>query len=490
MADTVAAILGIPLGEATMLLEAAGGNAELAVELGLGGGGGFPMMEEDTNNTTATTSPLTSTTTSPIWPSSTIPEAWKNQRLDAFVSTSSINDDEIQQHLNGPCGVLAVVQAEMWLLALSSSSSSSNREERLTRAIYNILERIVMASSSADSSESAATTSNDKEPPAVVILSASDNTSTQQVTLTSASQSIRTAVQLVEAAAATARVTTPLVEGPHWLCSSELMCLLLRGSIQNGIFGAYDPISKAKLSFYSNSNNNDSPRIGLLSWMEKEQGIPVADDLKLQRSVYILHTGDHFVTMKQQKPPQTNTDLTWQIYDGLAQATTLYRISGNNITQASPAPAEHVESFVKKRVGQPDDLVQSRKTTDQDYTHWSFEVVPAVDDPSVQGPWDTDPQEPVWDYSQLSLPPNQPWRCATCYSTRFATMNFGMNEGSNTTTCPTCDKPAADCLWSRWLTYAELSPRMQRRARGMYAPKLELVLATLYPHATIAQVQS
>lgn len=458
MAQQVADILGCDLAMATSLFEAAGGNLELAIELGFGGGGDVAAAAAPSSGGWQPPYPHYQA----IWPEAEpLKESWQKQRLDAWYDA---NSDGIIQDANGPCGVLAVVQAEMWL-----QDPSKSKEERLATAVSNILQRVLTASN------------------ANMVQMADGKT---MLSLPEAAHTIRTAAELVEAAATTAGVgtkvtrMTPLVEGPHWLCSSDLMTLLLRGRIGNGSFAAFDMATKAKTSFYS----NESP-IGVLSTMECDEKIPVADDLKFDKKVWVLHTGDHFVTMS----PKSSSDssiIAMEIYDGLkpnGPVTMTYHVQGNT-TLAPKAPDHHVETFVKKRPGQSDDIVQAKKTDSPNYQDWSFEVVPAVDDPDVHGPLDDDPKEPVYNFQELSLPSDTNWRCAACYSNRFKTMNFGTNP-AGTTECQVCHLPAPTAMWSLWLPYAELSPRMKARARQMYAPKYEQILATLYPQADIVEAK-
>mmetsp|Transcript_39799 Transcript_39799/g.96042 ORF Transcript_39799/g.96042 Transcript_39799/m.96042 type:complete len:484 (+) Transcript_39799:45-1496(+) len=481
-AEQVNDVLGCGLEQARLLAEAAGGDVGLAVELGMGmlgggddsdfgggAGGGFG----DGNNGSTMNTGSASTGTAGIWPDSTLPDSWKNQRLDDFVDGT----DRIRQPLNGPCGVLAVVQAQLWLLASDGSKASKPINDRLTAATSSILNRI-----SRQSGKSTLKLKGDND-----------------MSIAQAAGEVRTAVKLVEAAVELAdSVTTgqasSLVEGPHWLCSSDLMCLLLRGQVGDGNFGAWNSITQQKQSFYPSDFSPEDCQIGILSIMEKEQGVPVADDLKLGKSIWIAHTGDHFMTMKQ------CSDITLECWNGLppeGPAMKLFTLSGD-LKMADPAPPKQVDSFRKKRPGQPDDIVQAKKTDSKDYKDWMFEVVPAVDDPTVHGPMDDDTNEPVWSFSSptdgsstgTNFPPplaaGAAWRCASCYATRFQTMNFGLND-AGTTQCSACLKSQAESMHSVWLSFNDLSPRMKRRARQMYAPKLELVIATLYPKAEIAE---
>eukprot|EP00977_Amphora_coffeiformis_P009800 scaffold2256_cov166-Amphora_coffeaeformis.AAC.5 len=348
MAQSVADILGCPLDYATSLLEAAGGNADMAIELGLSGG----MMMEDT-------APAPAGATNPyphwdaIWPApAPLPESWQEQRLDDFVT----DDDDLKliQPCNGPCGVLAVLQAELWLQ--QPSAANIDKEARLNAAITAILSRIN----------------------ATTIAFADDTTAPKP---DEAAKQIRTAAALVETAATTAGRTSgnPLPSGPK---------------------------------------------------------------------------------------------------------TTSFQLSGD-LSTAKQAPDAHVETFKKKRVGQPDDIVQAKKTDSDNFKEWTFEVVPAIDDPDVQGEWDDDPNEPVYKFGELPAPTG-PWRCASCYANRFKTMNFGTNK-AGTEACEVCHTPRVQAMWSLWQSYTDLSPRMKRRARNMYASKMECVISTLYPKAEIVE---
>jgi hypothetical protein len=465
-AEQVNDILGCGIEQAAGLLDAAGGDVGLAIEFGMGMMGGDIVGFGDSNDNVAGAATNNASDASVIWPHSSLPESWKNQRLDDFVEGT----DLIFQRMNGPCGALSIIQAELWL-----ADTSKSIQDRLTIAISSILRRIAR-----QSGKSTIKLKGEKE-----------------YSVDHASAEIRTAVELVEASVQLADVVrtgqvSSLVEGPHWLCSSDLMCLLLRGRVDDGNFGAWNSITEQKQNFYPADSPPEDCQIGILSITEKEHGVPVADDLKLDKSIWIVHTGDHFMTMKQ------CSDNQLVCYNGLppeGPATKTFTLFGD-LTKARPAPPRQVESCRKKR-GQPDDVVQAKKTDSKDYKDWTFEVVPAVDDPTVHGPIDDDKSEPVWTFSEnssseksvLQAPPPAPntaWRCASCYSSRFQTMNFSLND-AGMTNCSACGKTMAEAMWSFWLPFNELSPRMKRIARQMFAPKLELIIATLYPKAEISE---
>ena len=417
--------------------------------------------------------------------------AWKDQRLDVFDKDPSTGCFiGIPQRANGPCGVLAVLQGEMWMAFESlqainaAEAASTSPETLLTTAIRRILQRLL---------------SSDDD-----MVNLGDGSDTL-VSLDEASVRIRCAAQLVKAVAATAPNSPPLdqlVSKDDGLCTGELMCLLLRGTPSNSetgsFFGAWDPPSNTEMTsppkhFYqdtgnithSSHHNHKTLRLGLLSVLEVEEGVPVCDDLKFADShTWILHTGDHFLTMRRNdKRKDAQNEILLQIYDGLPPRGPLWQTFAlkGDLFLSSPAPPLQ-PTFRKKKPGQPEDIVQARKTPDSDYQSWSFEVVPAVEDPTVQGPLDDDAREPVYDYSTLAFDETSPWRCAYCYHRRFETMNFGMNE-SGTTECSVCHQNCRDAMWTLWLDFDDLSPRMQRRARQMYSSPMELLLSTLYPRA-------
>ena len=100
----------------------------------------------------------------------------------------------------------------------------------------------------------------------------------------------------------------PLVVGPHSVCSSDLMSLLLRGVASENIF-AYNPLAQAVKAAEGGEGGDggegSSPKVdwpqsvevGMLSSSEKEFNMPVCDRLKSPDApVWILHGGDHFTT--------------------------------------------------------------------------------------------------------------------------------------------------------------------------------------------------
>jgi len=113
MADTVAAITGLGPEEAANFLEMAGGDVEAAVslffEMGSGGGGaafGGPTPPPQS---------LSATPVSPVhallFGSALAPPSWLEQGL--VFSTDILSRCGLTQEKNGPCGVLAAINAEV-----------------------------------------------------------------------------------------------------------------------------------------------------------------------------------------------------------------------------------------------------------------------------------------------------------------------------------------------------------------------------------------
>ena len=106
-------------------------------------------------------------------------------------------------------------------------------------------------------------------------------------------------------------------------------------------------------------------------------------------------------------------------------------------TQAVTPPAAHTPSYSKPVPGEIDGVVQAHsddkkafpeKSSPDAYTKWRFEVVLAVDDPTVADSGGKHAGPPPTIFQQGEAVAGQPWRCAACYAQRFKTMCFGMND--------------------------------------------------------------
>ena len=65
--------------------------------------------------------------------------------------------------------------------------------------------------------------------------------------------------------------------------------------------------------------------------------------------------------------------------------------------------------------------------------------------PTMPGPRIFEQGEPV----------EGPWRCASCYATRFKTMCFGQND-ADATNCQHCGLVKSEAGWSLWMHYDDL----------------------------------
>jgi len=236
--------------------------------------------------------------------------------------------------------------------------------------------------------------------------------------------------------------------------------------------------------------------IGLLSYVEIETGIPLADELKLPEApVFILHGGDHFTILfsAEKFPTDPGSEFTVYHWNGLPPAGPRMCTLKINAVKGSvgPAPETYKETFYKPEIGEIDDVVQAhtadKQATPQKWMTWRFEVVLAVDDPDVKGalrPPDV-PSQPKFEFQNYrpSDMENSPWRCACCYAGRYKTMCFGQNSGGKR--CQYCGKTREEAGWSFYLHYDELPPKMQRVVTRRHAPKIVTLLRTKWPGSLI-----
>ena len=141
----------------------------------------------------------------------------------------------------------------------------------------------------------------------------------------------------------------------------------------------------------------------------------------------------------------------------------------------------------------PDDKAARPK----EWSTWRFEVVLAVDDPTVTGA-DPPPDAPppvTFDHNDWAPPAGAPWRCRHCYANRFQTMCFGQNDtttpsssGDGTTDlaltyCQHCGKSMEEAGWSIWLNFDQLPGGFQATLTNRHGPKMLALLRTKWPRA-------
>jgi len=276
----------------------------------------------------------------------------------------------------------------------------------------------------------------------------------------------------------------PLIVGPNQLCSSELMMLFLTGRAK-GDLGAY--------SILGGKNEVEiDAGIGMLSFSELESGIPVHDNMKTPlQPVWIIHSGDHFtILFSETKLKDYSPPLTLMHFNGLPPGgprMVEVKVEGSSV--AGKAPAVKKDIFFKPVPGEIEDVVQAnpddREARPDDWKSWTYEVILAIEDPSVQGA-ERPADNPAVTFDLGSPPPdNEPWRCGSCYRSRFQTMQFGQNEpGSHN--CSACGRSKEDAQWSLHFKYSDLPPEWRKKMDRRHAPKVVSILQTKWPDCVVS----
>jgi len=272
-----------------------------------------------------------------------------------------------------------------------------------------------------------------------------------------------------------------LVVGPFWLCTSELLMLLITGTAGN--VGAYGHDGKKV--------HLPPCRVGLLSASEVETGIPLADSLKNPVfPIWIIHGGDHFTLLFGEQHPPERPDSWFNLFFWNAlppgrtfQELRIYSESG----PCGPAPEKLKRKWYKPRPGEIDEISQAHpgdREKTQYYSKWRFEVILAVDDPEVKGK--IRPVEQAKDFPVLELEPipdDEEWRCASCYRTRYKTMCFGLNKPGNV--CAHCGKTKQEAGWTFYKRYKELPSPIRKRIQRDFGAKILNIVRTKWPDADI-----
>ena len=289
--------------EAKMWLEMAGGDLSIAM--------GLFFNDGATTTTSSSTKKKEKDENEIVWgssrkPSGKVLEAWRQ----GFVFAEKFKG-AIVQLKNGPCGVIAVVQA------LILSRRLSEREKSL------MFETLFHASVTDD--ELAFVLSS------IILKCRDDGDATQagiaiwkdtfeKATLKTSKDGIQALVRdnismfrnefgmlrLVYSMVLSRGVNqiqkdlnddaeSPLIGSSRGLCSFELMSLLLRG-VANGDIGAFNQVTRAPQDW-----NRDEVLggIGLLSSeFERRVGVQICNALKIPKApIFIIHGGDHFTVM-------------------------------------------------------------------------------------------------------------------------------------------------------------------------------------------------
>eukprot|EP00928_Gymnodinium_smaydae_P031021 TRINITY_DN22909_c0_g2_i1.p1 TRINITY_DN22909_c0_g2~~TRINITY_DN22909_c0_g2_i1.p1 ORF type:complete len:550 (-),score=64.05 TRINITY_DN22909_c0_g2_i1:136-1785(-) len=526
------AFTGASADEAAQFLEMVGGNVEAAVQmyLDMAGGGG------EQNSAAAL---LEDTRPKPSWwqmvwgAQGDPPASWVDQRLEFFVPPDGSKNSDyarlgLVQKANGPCGVLAALNAVLVAQCRSSPSfgpSFAPSNADLALAIATVIERPGNASKSGDAhSCQVAMWSScegvndglghaDVEFREIACGSALQQFCLEHVDAFMKPGGILLIVYSVVATRGVANVKAdlaangaepPLITGPFSLCTSELISLLLRGTADGNV-GSYGPLGGKKVDWPS-----DTP-VGLLSFHECEHNIPVADRLKRPDiPVWILHGRDHFTFCFSAVGDYDQRELDGDVgskaladpmrfelwhYNGLPpagpRASRLRLATCRGMKRKAPDDAEEgVATFYTPIKGSIFDVVQARPEDKKDrprsWKTWTYEVVLTLDDLDHtlygQGKeYPSDKRPPVFEQGEV-IP--GPWRCAACYVKRHETFAFKLND-EDADTCQHCGKQRETCGWSIWKTYDELPVSWQEAMNRRYQPNITTLLDTKWPGVTI-----
>eukprot|EP01059_Diplonema_ambulator_P009944 TRINITY_DN19922_c0_g1_i1.p1 TRINITY_DN19922_c0_g1~~TRINITY_DN19922_c0_g1_i1.p1 ORF type:complete len:503 (+),score=66.18 TRINITY_DN19922_c0_g1_i1:41-1510(+) len=480
MAAQLAEMLNISEDAASALYEASGGDMELAMNLhfggDLGGGsGGAPAFKTPFDWYGL------------VWPDpgQPIPESWVEQCLEFKENTWGL-----VQGKNGPCGVLSVIQGYLIASLIDDKAAEPAKvpdRRYLAMAITRALLRsnlthpeqdVQMCSWMAEVGGDITTTA---VPPPRLLDFIMENleryTKRGCLPLLVYSAILTRGVENVKTDVAEDLGEPPLVLPPFYICTSDLVALFLRG------------VAKGNTSSYNMTGDKQDwdTEIGILSYQEWESKIPLADSLKSPKyPIWILHGGDHFTTLYKAAADGPNLEL-WH-WNGLPPGgPRLAKVKGTAPSGEAPkAPEKHKETYRKPKKGALEDVIQAKeedkKARPGKHKTWRYELLLAVDDPSIKDtPEDPEEsEEPTYDHL---LPPEGPWRCATCYHGRYQTMCFGLNPAGDV--CQHCGKSKKDALWSIWMHYEEMPPSMQSLTSKMFAPKFHVTLATKWPGITV-----
>eukprot|EP00978_Attheya_sp_CCMP212_P004822 scaffold10619_cov41-Attheya_sp.AAC.2 len=527
------AMTGADEGMAASYLDMCGGHLESAVGLFLDMAGASNMdAAEDTATATAAAVPTmtmsTSTNNTPTAHSillgahdTPIPTAWKEQDLQFCESSWGMS-----QNKNGPCGVLAVLNALALVHAglpepTSVASASSSTEQSLLWAIATILQTIARESStdtvkiaSFSSPGSTEITHTD------ILLKDEETKSGVADRLMEALKSFslgpgacllvcysailtRGVEQVLEDAKVDGGLP-PLIHGPFSICTTELMNLLLFG-VARGNVSAYGGMTRTG----QKDTWRKSSHVGLLSIDEVESGISLADELKNpSHPIWILHGGDHFTILWAANTSTKNDEensLELHHWNGLPPNRRMarLRLEPATLEVLPPAPSTYTPSTYRMELNTVESIVQAdsndKITWPGAWKMYRYELSLVTrqhveDDMQTPPRPDSVSEPPKYNIIDLNINSNDvvvinngKWRCASCYRTRFETWCFGENDAA-VDVCKFCNLSRSEAGTTIWVPFKDLDPRTQRSR--MMIPKLLTVLRTRWSQANLSLFSS
>jgi len=490
-------ITGASAAEAKMFLEMSGGNLETAISLFFEGG---MSMQAPTpvQQPQGWQKPDWYTL---VWPEkTTIAPQWLEQGFQ--FSTSENQKIGLMQPKNGPCGLLAAVNAVLITRCLERVHGFGLNhvitDEILADTLTTILKHTRPAGQ--DICRIARWTGPVGEAVETVDVSEgsifdhfvkhiSDFKSRGGAVLFLYSAILTRGVAQIKKELTADGSEPPLVTGPHWLCTSDLVSLFLCG-VPKGNVSAYDPTTAELITWPGQGISTLG--IGLLSQNEIETGVPITDALKTPKyPVWLIHGGDHFtILFSLSLGVKFEAGAVFDMYHWNGLPPVGPRMAHLKITapkgQRGPNVAKYVATFYKPEAGEIDDVVQGhpedRKLYPEEFQKWRFECVLAIDDPGVEGVKRPENVAPEPKFDQGEMVPG-PWRCGNCYRSRYTTFCFGMNEGGDI--CQHCNKSRKEAGWSFWMTYDKLPRKFQRTVARRNAPKIMNILHTKWPDCEV-----
>jgi len=433
-ASDLAAVTGLPEAEAQMYMEMAANDLEQAVALYFSMAGDNQMNDipPPAPCSSAPDSPLTEALSILFGPSpslSSLPIAWTDQPI-AFSDPTFVKG--IPQLKNGPCGVLAAVNA--LFVATDSTDLYSLLLECVTRCRPTPASPLLLATFPDDSLSSFTTVPFPATGGEASVVSYLTTRPLGLLMFVLSLIATRTPALVRQEAPLPGDTFQPLIFGPFSLCGTELINLILFGNATPSV-SAYDHRTNAKVT------PTPTP-VGMLSYDSSRDKLPLADHfLNPTTDTYILHGGDHFTFMFK----DSDSD-SWMHYNGLPPNRKLTLCELNNATDAPPvAPAVHKATTYRQEIGEIESIVQAHP--DDKAMPWRMrrfelclvnEAIALEDAATPQRPADVAaPPKFV-----LETTPTQEarWRCVGCYSTRYKTMCFGENP-PGCVVCKFCGAP-------------------------------------------------
>ena len=270
---------GVDEGTANLYMEMSGGSLDVAISLffdqGSGGGGAAVPQAPSQNCSTNLPSFF-----SHVWGADKkqIPESWM-QGLE-FSKDTPLG---LLQPLNGPCGVLAILQANLVSNLLENDNfgplyapSDKNLAEAIAGMLtFNALSSLYLGRRQSRGSRRDPRRGKQYENVREFILSHLDQyKGNGALALIVYSAFVSRGAEKVSQDVALGGGMMPIVFGPFNLCTTELMSLLMRG-VANGNVGAYAQTGQ-KVDHFASFN-----KVGLLSTSEIETTIPIADSFEV-----------------------------------------------------------------------------------------------------------------------------------------------------------------------------------------------------------------